>query len=159
MSNGSRTIKKALSVGFAAALCLAGAYSVSALPGGGSIPFGGEWRGITRVTGKVICSPCSLKDMTNVPPEQQHGLYEFKYKGQPAVFAVTAIGDFNGGRDPSQEAYWRSVTGLSRQVSVRVEDSLWQQLVAVNNMKKLLQLNCLLRSTGTLDIAEATFLE
>ncbi len=159
MSNRSRTMKRALGAGFAAALCLAGAHSVSALGGNGLYPFGGEFRGMTRVTGHVLCSPCTLKDMSEATVAPHQGLYEFTYKGQPTVFAVTAIGDFDGGRDTSQEAYWRAITGLSHQVSVRAEDSLWQQLVAESNRKKPLLLTGLLRSTGTLDIAEATFLE
>lgn len=128
------------------------------LPG----PFGGELRGMTRLTGNIVCNNCSLdqlrEDLTGQMPDQ---LYEFQNGKQKVVFRVTAVGDLahTGNQDASQAGHWQAIAGLSKRVSVRTGESLWQTLIAQDNMQKPVELNCWLRSTGTLDIAEMTFLE
>lgn len=128
------------------------------LPG----PFGGELRGMTRLTGKLVCTDCSLaqlrEDLAGQMPDQ---LYEFQNREQKVVFRVSAVGDLahTGNQDASQAGHWQAIAGLSKRVVVRADESLWQTLTAQDNRQKQVELNCWLRSTGTLDIAEMTFLE
>ncbi|HXG22888.1 MAG TPA: hypothetical protein VNN62_27920 [Methylomirabilota bacterium] len=121
--------------------------------------FGGEWRGMTRVTGKIVCAPCTLKEARQAMPDQQQDLYEFLKGDQSAVFQVTAIGDFFGVQDASQAAYWQTVTGLNKTLSARTSDNTWRTLTAEKNLNRPVLLNCFLRSTNTLDIAAMTYLE
>jgi hypothetical protein len=125
-------------------------------------PFGGELRGMTRLTGKIVCANCSLEAIRKDPAVQmQYQLYEFQNGKQQVVFRVVAVGDLahTGNQDASQAGYWQAVAGLNKRLSVRADESLWQTLTAQDNMQKQVELNCWLRSTRTLDIAEMTFLE
>jgi hypothetical protein len=155
--------KKALGVGLCATLLLSGAGSFTPVEGRSQFgvgSFGGELRGMTRITGLIVCTGCSLDNVKEDPAElMQHQLYQLQHDGQQAVLRVTAIGDQarTGNQDASQVAYWQAVTGLNKQLSVRTGATMWQTLTAPENLRKPVELNCFLRSTKTLDIAEMTF--
>jgi hypothetical protein len=156
--------KQLSSVGLLAILFLCGSGLVAPAQGRDFFPgpFGGELRGMTRLTGKIVCTDCSLETITKDPAMQmQDQLYEFRNGKQQVVFRVVAVGDLahTGNQDVSQAGHWQAIVGLSKRVAVRTGESLWQTLIAQDNLQKQVELNCWLRSTGTLDIAEMTFLE
>jgi hypothetical protein len=125
-------------------------------------PFGGELRGMTRLIGQILCADCSLEKLQEDPstpkPDQ---LYEFRNGNQKAVFRVVAVGDLahTGNEDASQAGHWQAIAGLGKRLAVRTDNALWQMLVAQDNRERPVELNCWLRSTRTLDIAELTFHE
>jgi len=115
--------------------------------------FGGELRGPTRVTGRVLCTACTVEEVQAASAEHLPGLYVFVNGAQQAVFQVTAVGKIPSGEDASQLAYWMTITGLSKKVIVRVKDELWRSLIAAENLQREVELTGLLRSTGTFDVA------
>lgn len=121
--------------------------------GFGLSPFGGALRGATRVTGRVLCLACTLKDAQAASPQSGADLYVFENGAQHAVFQVTAVGKIPSGEDPSQLAYWIAITGLRKKLIVRTKAQLWQNLTTAENMHKEVELTGLLRSTGTFDVA------
>lgn len=122
----------------------------------GAGSFGGELRGATRVTGRVLCLACTVKDVQAASPEHGSDLYVFKNGTQQAVFQVTAVGKIPSGEEASQLAHWIAITGLDKQINVRMNDKLWQSLTAVENIHKEVELTGLLRSTRTFDVAVIT---
>jgi hypothetical protein len=157
--------KQWVSIGFLAILLLSDVGVFTSAQGrDGFVPgsFGGELRGMTRLAGNIICTDCSLdiikKDLAGQMPDQ---LYEFQSGTQKVVFRVVAVGDLahTGNQDASQAGHWQAITGLRKRLPVRTSEALWKTLTAQDNIQKQVELNCWLRSTGTLDIAEMTFLE
>lgn len=122
----------------------------------GTGSFGGELRGATRVTGRVLCLACTVKDVQDAAPQDGSDLYVFKHGAQQAVFQVTAVGKIPSGEDASQLAHWIAITGLDKQINIRMNDRLWQSLTAAENIRKEVELTGLLRSTRTFDVAVVT---
>lgn len=126
---------------------------------GSPSPFGGElMRGLTRITGKVICTTCTLAEVKAANPDMDK-LYEFRNGEQRAVFLISSIGEFHGIQDASQLAYWQTVMGLTPHLVVRTGEDVWRRLTAEENLQKPVQLDGILRSTRALDVGELTFLE
>ncbi|MGE0683627.1 MAG: hypothetical protein AB7P69_22355 [Candidatus Binatia bacterium] len=152
-------LKRMLSLGAIAILLLIGIGASSVVFGHsefGTGSFGGELRGATRVTGRVLCLACTVKDMQEAFPEHGPDLYVFKNGTQQAVFQVTAVGKIPSGEEASQLAHWIAITGLNKQINVRMNDKLWQSLTAAENIHKEVELTGLLRSTRTFDVAVIT---
>jgi hypothetical protein len=152
-------LKKALSLGAGAALLLFSAGPSGVAFGHGEFgrgPFGGELRTPTRVTGKVLCTACTVKDVQAASDGGTSDLYVFINGTQQAVFQVLAVGKIPSGEDASQLAYWIAVTGLSKKVVVRAKEELWQNLIDAKNIQREVELTGLLRSTGVFDVAVVT---
>jgi hypothetical protein len=143
------TIRTMMSISIAATLLLAGLTTgVQALgPGGGGLPsFGGELRGMTQVTGSVVCVGCSLNEVRAAQPELQR-LYQLNHQHGQLVMTVKSV---------NEAARWESIVGLSHQISARAPASLFRQLTAEENLFKEVVILGLLRRNRTLDIGEIT---
>lgn len=152
-------LKKTLSFSAVAVLLGIGLGNSSLVFGHGRFAtgsFGGELRGATRVTGKVLCVACSIQEVQEAARERGADLYVFKNGAQQAVFLVTAVGKIPSGEEASQLAHWLAITGLDKQVNVRMNNKLWQSLTAAENLQKEVELTGLLRSTRTFDVAVIT---
>ncbi|MGH7964337.1 MAG: hypothetical protein ACRERD_21385 [Candidatus Binatia bacterium] len=106
--------------------------------------FGGYIKVPTIVTGRVVCTDCTLEQAERANPDMIN-LYLFKHEGEQAVFQVNQI------RNPSEEHRWAAIAFPPR-LRVRTSDEAWQQLTAEENLFQEVKLNALLRSTRTLDI-------
>jgi len=151
-------LQERLSLGMAVALFVLYSETFSLALGqeGGIGSFGGELRGPTRVTGRILCVTCTVKEVQDASAEHVPSLYVFTNGTQQAVFQVTAVGKTLSGEDASQLAYWRAVTGLSKKVVLRMKKEWWESLVAEENLEREVELTGLLRSTGTFDVAVIT---
>lgn len=125
--------------------------------GAGPGAFSGELRGVYQVRGKVLCVGCSVQDVQKASPTHLHDLYTLKNKGQHIVFQITQLQNTASGRE-SLLGRWEAITGVTRQLSLRAEDGVWQTLIAPENQRQELQLTGLLQHTGTFDVAEITLL-
>ena len=143
------TIRKMMGIGIAATLLLTGLTTgAQALgPGGGGLPsLGGELRGMTQITGSVVCVGCSLNEVRAAQPEL-HRLYQLNHPHGQLVMTVESV---------NEAARWESIVGLSHQISARAPASLFRQLTAEENLFKEVVILGLLRSNRTLDIGEIT---
>jgi hypothetical protein len=150
-------MKKMFKVSLTAMLFLSGSQTLVMAQGAQPGAFGGELRGITRVKGKILCAPCTLKEAKDANPDLQSQLYEFDNGTQRAVFQVTGIGEVAGVQDANDLAWWRTITGLNKQLPVRMAAGLWKNLTAEENLLKEVELTTLLRSTSSLDVSDITF--
>ncbi len=143
------TIRKMLDIGIAATLLLTslttGAQALG-LGGGGQPSFGGELRGMTQITGSVVCVGCSLNEVRAAQPEV-HRLYQLTYPYGQLVMTVESV---------SEAARWENIVGLSHRISARAPASLFRQLTAEENLFKKVVILGLFRSNRTLDIGEIT---
>ena len=146
------TIRKMMSIGITAILLLTGLTTgAQALgPGGGELPsFGGELRGVTQITGSVVCVGCSLNEVRAGQPEL-HRLYQLTHPHGQLVMTVESV---------NEAARWESIVGLSHQISARAPANLFRQLTAEENLFKEIVIFGLLRSNRTLDIGEITIVD
>jgi hypothetical protein len=60
--------------------------------GGGVSAFGGELRGATRFTGKVVCVGCAREDVQHAHPDHHH-LYQLTHNQERVVMEVSQIDD------------------------------------------------------------------
>lgn len=127
---------------------------------GGARPgvFGGALRGSYLIHGKVLCTNCSVQEMQKASPTHLHNLYVLKNKQQQAVLQIIQLRNTASGRE-SLLGRWEAITGLTRQLAIRAEESLWQQLIATENQQKEILLTGLLQSTGTFDVSVLIVLE
>jgi hypothetical protein len=163
MDSMTRKLKRTLSLGVVVVVVSCVGFGASSVVFGhsefGTGSFGGELRGATRVTGRVLCLACTVKDVQEASPEYGSDLYVFKNGTQQAVFQVTAVGKIPSGEEASQLAHWIAITGLDKQINVRINDKLWQSLTAAENIRKEVELTGLLRSTRTFDVAVITLVD
>lgn len=111
-------------------------------PGGGGLPsFGGELRGATRFTGKVVCVGCSLEEAQRAQPNAAH-LYQLTHKQGQVVMEVNEVSD----------PQWWSDVVWPPLISVRADDKLFQQLTAEENLFREVEVTGLLRNTRTFDM-------
>ncbi len=138
---------KTIRTGVATALMLAGIAAVAKgqVPGGGFGSFGGEARGITQITGKVVCAGCSLDEARKAQPDLPH-LYQLTHKRGQVVLQVSEVND---------SARFDALAWLPR-IWVRAADGLLQQLSAEENLFKEVEITGLLNNTRTLDIFGVT---
>src|SRR5260221_2110803 len=141
-------------------LFLAGSFTFAgAQIGRGFGSFGGELRGLTRVKGKVLCIECTLDRAKDANPDLSAKLYEFTNNNQLAVFQLLGVGEVGGIQDASDLSYWMTVTGMNKQLSLRLPEKLWTRLTAEENLAKEVELTGILRNTNTFDVAQVTYPE
>lgn len=137
---------KILGIGAAAVLLLAATTPVAlgqAVGGGSS--FGGGSRGFIKIKGKVICAGCTLDEVRAAQPNS-HDLYELTHRRGQMVMEVNEV---------NNSGMWD--LAWPPRLAVRSRDSLFNQLIAEENMFKEVQITGVVRSTRTLDIFEVTF--
>src|SRR5438477_9938308 len=111
--------------------------------GRGIFPFAGEFRGLTRIKGSVVCVGCSLEEAQKVQAGAGR-VYELKHtEGQQVVLRVDWVDD---------AVYWENIT-LDHQLWVRAPDNLWRELTAEENLFKKLEISGFLHSDRTFDLA------
>jgi len=141
------TFSKTLKTSLAAALLLAGVTTIAQgqVPSGGGSAFGGGSRGPVQIKGNVVCAACSLNEVRQAQPQEQH-LYQLSYQHGQVVMKITAV---NG------SAMFDTLTA-AHQLSVRATESVQQQLGAEENLFKEMEITGILRGTRTLDVASVT---
>jgi hypothetical protein len=118
---------------------------------GGGRPgsFGGELRGITQFTGRIVCIGCSLQEARKAQP-QLTNLYQLSpatSRQGPVVMQVETF------PDPHERRRWESIVGLSHLLQMRATEQVFKELTAEENLFKTLTVTGLLRSTSVLDIS------
>jgi hypothetical protein len=139
---------KRIGIGMTTALLLAGMTTgtpAQAVPSAGPSSFGGESRGITEFTGKVICVGCTLKEVQAAHPDQQDFSQLSHRKGQVVMEVHTK-------REPQVWSYF----ALPPRIAVRCKDELFEKLTAEKNLFKEVEVTGLLRNMRTLDIFDVT---
>jgi len=116
--------------------------------GSGPGSFGGELRGITQFTGRVVCVGCSLEEARKANPDLSR-LYQLNQVNSEQGQVVMHIGTFS---DPQERMRWESIVGLSHQLKMRATAQVFRELTAEENLFKELTVTGLLRSTSVLDI-------
>lgn len=110
----------------------------AAPPGGGALSFGGEFRNLILVKGRVLCTECDLDSI-----RKQHNRVELKHVAGTLVFEVHEV---------SEPLLWNDL--IYRRTFVRATHTVFQKLLDAKNTE--VELTVLLRSTGTLDLFEVT---
>jgi hypothetical protein len=138
---------KTLGTGVAAILLLAGLTTGAQgqVPGRGLGSFGGELRGITQFTGRVVCVGCSLEEAREAQPDLT-GLYQLSHDDGQVVMKVESFSD------SAEHRRWESIVGLSHQLWVRAAANVFDELTAEEHLFQEMTITGLLRSTRTLDI-------
>ena len=114
---------------------------------GGAV--GGETRSITHLSGRVLCTNCSLEEMQAKQAAEDKTLYELTREQERAVLKLETV---NNARR------WDDIN-LSQHLQVRGEEELWQKLTAAANLRKQVALSGILRPTGALDLSSVAFTE
>ena len=114
-------------------------------PGGTPGSFGGELRGITQFTARVVCVGCDLTAVRQAQPGLNR-LYQLNHERGQMVMQVESFAD------SAEHRRWESIVGLSHQVNGRAPDAVLQELTAEKNLFKPMTITGLLRSSRTLDI-------
>jgi hypothetical protein len=138
---------RVLSAGSLALLLVMGSATstLGLVAGGGISSFGGESRGVTQVTGSVVCVGCSLEEARAANP-QMRGLYQLAHPQGQVVMTVTAV---------NEPQLWHSVV-WPRRVWVRATDQIFQGLTAEEHLFKEIELTGLLSNGRTLDLFDVT---
>ena len=139
---------KTFKTGLVATLLLAGFTSGArgqVAVGGGGSSFGGESRGVIQLTGKFLCTGCSLEEVSKAQPTQHH-LYQLTNRRGQLVMEVQMIND-------SQR--WSALTWPPR-LWVRANEQILQKLGAEENLFKEVELTGLLNNSRTLDVFDLT---
>ena len=113
--------------------------------GGGVSSFGGESRGVLQLTGKVVCTGCSLDEVRTAQPNLPH-LYQLTHRRGQLVMEVLTVND---------SPRWSALTWPPR-LSVRANEQILQTLGAEENLLKEVELTGLLRNARTLDVFAIT---
>jgi hypothetical protein len=131
-------VGRGIRIGLATALVLgglAGGVQGFAL-GGGGVGFGGSFRNVVQLRGKVVCVRCGLAEAQQVQP-QQHQLYELLHSQGQVVFEVsTVIGSWDAPYPP--------------RLTIRARNDVFRQLT--ENLHKEVEMIGLLNNQRTLDI-------
>ncbi len=122
-----------------AALLLAGGLSTSAHGLGSLGPFGGEFRQLTQVTAKVVCTNCSIDEFRKAQPNSEAKLYQLRHNDGQLVIEVTGL---------NEEHRWRSIVGQAS-LLMRSSHDLFDKLTAEENRFQEVELIGLLKSTRT----------
>jgi hypothetical protein len=89
-----------------------------------------------------------LREVRATQPDL-HRLYQLNHAQGQLVMTVESV---------NEPAWWQSIVGLSRQLSARAPQHLFQQLTAEENLFTEIEVLGLLRSNRTLDIGDVTIL-
>lgn len=113
----------------------------------GGIPgsFGGELRGVTQFTARVVCVGCDLTEARRAQPHM-NSLYQLNYDQGQLVMQVESFSE------SSEHRKWESIVGLSHQLQGRATDTILKEITAEENLFRPMTVTGLLRSTNTLDI-------
>ncbi len=114
--------------------------------GGFTGPAGGESRSLLQLYGSVVCSACSLDEVTEVQGLTGKKFYELTHRKGQIVMDLKAV---------SETRRWSTSLG-PRRFSVRAKDSVFEQLMAEENLFKAVEITGVLRNTRTLDLAAVT---
>ena len=114
-------------------------------PSGVPGTFGGELRGITQFTARVVGVRCDLATVRQAQPGLNR-LYQLNHERGQMVMRVESFSD------SAEHRRWESIVGLSHQLNGRAPDAVLQELTAEENLFKLMTITGLLRSSRTLDI-------
>jgi len=120
----------------------------SAAPSGTSLPIGGELPSATRLTGKVVCVNCDVREVRKAHP-QSTNLYLLKHLGheqEKLVFELTKV------TDPQR---WSAIVFPSVLV-VRSTAAVFHKLTAEQNLFKQLTLVGVLHGDRVLDVSDVT---
>jgi hypothetical protein len=137
---------KRMGIGIATALLLASMTTgtrAQAVSSAGLSSFGGESRGITEFTGKVICVGCTLQEVQAAHPDQQD-FYQLSHRQGQVVMEVQTK------HEPQVWSYF----ALPPRISVRCKDELFAKLTAEKNLFKEVEVTGLLRNMRTLDMVD-----
>jgi hypothetical protein len=117
------------------------------LAGMNTIAHGRDARGGQVVLkGKVVCARCSLDELRGTPAEQGQ-LYQFTRDHDRVVMQVQTVNDY---------ALWQSFFGWPAQITVRAQDTVFQRLLAEENLFKDVEVTGVVSSTRALDIFDVT---
>ena len=106
-----------------------------------------SFREFIVIRGAVMYVDCSLEEARSRYPEID-GLYEFNGPQGPIVFRVDWVND---------AVRWRQLT-LGNRLTIRAGDAVFQQLTAPEHLRRLMELNAVLRDERTLDIGSVTLI-
>lgn len=132
-----------------ATLLVLGSLSTSArgfVSSGFAGPTGGESRGVLQLHGSVVCADCSLDEVTEATGPANKKFYELTHRKGQIVMNLEAV---------SETRRWSTSLG-PRRFSVRAKDSVFEQLMAEENLFKDVEITGTLRNTRTLDMAAVT---
>ena len=102
-------------------------------PGGGGSGFGGaSGRGMTLITGKVVCTACDLTEVRQGQPDLLQ-LYQLKHTQGQVVMQIKTIGG---------STVWQLSESL--EFSVRAKDSVFARLAAEENIMKEIEITSVL---------------
>ena len=113
------TIRKMMDRGIAAALLLTGLTTgAQALGAGGGGPpsLGGELRGMTQITGSVLCVGCSLNEVRAAQPEL-HRLYQLTIGGALGAAGGGLTGDQLQRQETAQYEQQRQIAEQEREIA------------------------------------------
>ncbi len=139
-------VSRMMRTGVAATLLLAGVVTgAHAFSGasGTATGIGGGGRSALRITGRIVCTRCSLDEARKVHPDAYH-LYQFTHKNGQMVVEVKAI---------NESRHWGELT-WPPQLWVRAEDKVFQQLVTEQNTSKDIRITGILNSSHTFDVLD-----
>jgi hypothetical protein len=137
-------LSKTLAIGMATVLVLTGVAPAAWGQPAPQLPFAGEFRGIVRVKGYVVCANCTLREVRKNQPALTRG-YQLTHEQKQAVMKVEWV---------NERPWWQSIVGLSRRVQLRGSDNVLQKLWAEENLFEDIEIIGLLRSTRVLDVYE-----
>lgn len=124
---------------------------------GGPQPlYGGAMRGMTQITGTIVCAACDLEQARRANPEM-HDLYLLEHDLGQAVLQVNQVRNSanRGASESIVGSRWEAITWYP-QLAVRAPEEEFQKLLAEENLFKEVQITGLLRSTRTLDVTDVT---
>src|SRR5262245_51666288 len=87
--------------------------------GGAGFSFGGESRGVTRITGKIVCASCELGEVHKGQPDLRD-LYQLTHRSGQMVLEIHSSND--------ERSF--DVLAWPPQLWVRAKDEVFQQLTA-----------------------------
>jgi len=137
MTKFSKTTKTGMAVALLLASLTTGAQGYG--PNGGS-SFGRTGRGMTYITGRVLCANCTLAEAHKAQPDAQH-LSQFLHEQGRVVLKVHTV--MNA---PSWPTHW------PEQMPVRAAARVFQRLTAEETMAKEVEISGILSNSGALDI-------
>lgn len=117
------------------------------VPGFGGGGFGGEVRGITHLTGKVVCVSCTLAEVQSAQPTLPH-LYQLVHARGQMVIA---------GQEVNRSSLWDAWPPT---LAIRTPDHLFQQLTIEASLFKTVELLGLFTRGGrTFDLFQVALIE
>jgi len=111
--------------------------------GGTATGIGGGGRYALRITGRIVCTNCSLDEVHKAQPNLYH-LYQLTHKNGQAVVEVNTV---------NNSTRWGTLTWPPR-LWVRAQDKVLQQLIAEKNLSKDVEITGILSNSRTFDVLD-----